>query len=224
MGAFLGVSHFFKRPLYEVARDLGYGEDNILILQGNEYDLVKNFPETYYNMKNCFHHRDRRTALEYAQDLVASWLMEDYFLNLLRSDSYEIQLDGADRNRKILPSAKTSASSDFLITRPGFQIKLELMNDYTGFWKENQVLHLRDAKYIQLQNTHGLFIAIAVPSNEFAIFDFRDTVPARFIPSHRPYGGKSAYELPIPPAKLRPITDSSMSQAIIDLLGLGIKE
>lgn len=29
MGAFLGVSHFFKRPLYEVARDLGYGEDNI---------------------------------------------------------------------------------------------------------------------------------------------------------------------------------------------------
>ena len=98
------------------------------------------------------------------------------------------------------------------------------MNDYTGFWKENQVLHLRDAKYIQLQNTHGLFIAIAVPSNEFAIFDFRDTVPARFIPSHRPYGGKSAYELPIPPAKLKPIADSSMSQAIIDLLGLGIKE
>lgn len=216
MGAFLGVSRFFGRPLHEVAKAFGYDADNILILQGDENSLAELFPDTYKNMNNCIHHRDRRTSLEYAQDLVASWLIEDYFLNALRSNYYTIQLDGADRNRKILPSTKTSASSDFLVTLPNFQIKLELMNDYTGFWRKNQVLHLRDAKYTQLQRTQGLFIAIAVPSSEFAIYDFREDVPARYIPIHQLYGGKPAYELQIPRTMLQPITD--MEQAIIQLL------
>jgi len=218
MGAFSGVSLFFNAPLDKVAKSLGYEEDNILILQGDEHRLATDYPDTYYNMNNCMHHRDRRSALEYAQDLVASWLIEDYFLNALKSSYYDIQLDGADRNRKILPSARTSASSDYLITKPGFQIKLELMNDYTGFWRKNQVLHLRDAKYKQLQKTRGLFVAIAVPSSEFAIYDFRQDVPARYIPIHQLYGGKPAYELQIPRTMLQPITDDSMEQAIIQLL------
>lgn len=218
MGAFSGVSQFFGRPLDQVASELGYDEDNILILRGDQKGLMANYPITYNNMVSCMHHADRRTSLEYAQDLVASWLIEDFFLINLSSDYYGISLDGADKNRKILSNARTSASSDFLISRPGFQIRLELMNDYTGYWMKNQVLHLRDAKNTQLQRTGSLFVAIAVPSSGFAIYDFREEVSARYIPSHSLYGGKPAYEIQIPRSMLRPIVENSIEQAIIDMI------
>ncbi len=218
MGAFNGVSQFFGRPLDQVACELGYEEDNILILRADQKGLMENYPITYKNMISCMHHADRRTPLEYAQDLVASWLIEDYFLINLSSDHYSILLDGADKNRKILSSARTSASSDFLISKPGFQIRLELMNDYTGYWMKNQVLHLRDAKYTQLQRTGSLFVAVAVPSSSFAIYDFRKDIPARYIPSHALYGGKPAYEIQIPHSMLRPIVDNSIEKAIIDII------
>lgn len=215
MGAYSGVSQFFGRPLDQIATELGYAMDNILILKGDLQSLKEDYPATYNNMMTCLHHADRRTPLEYAQDLVASWLIEDYFLTALSSDQYSISLDGADRNRKILSSARTSASSDFLVSMNGYNLKLELMNDYTGFWRKNQVLHLRDAKYRQLRRAGSLFIAIAVPSGEFAIYDFRKDIPARYIASHLLYGGKPAYELSIPRSSLIPIQEKNMEQAIV---------
>jgi hypothetical protein len=50
----------------------------------------------------------------------------------------------------ILPNQGTSTSSDYIITSPsGNQVKMELINDYTGFWARNHTLHLRDNKYLQ---------------------------------------------------------------------------
>ncbi len=220
MGAYNGVSQFFGRPLDQVAAEFGYDEDNILILRGDQQTLEIEYPITYRNMISCVHHADRRTPLQYAQDLVASWLIEDYFMRSLTSHYYTISLDGADRNRKILSSARTSASSDFLICMGDKQIKLELMNDYTGFWRKQQVLHLRDAKYVQLEKAQSLFIAIAVPTGEFAIYDFSKNIPARYLPSHFLYGGKPAYELQIPRTSLIPIVDNNMERAIIETINM----
>lgn len=220
MGAYNGVSQFFDIPLDQVAVELGYDEDNILILRGDQRTLEDEYPITYRNMVSCLHHADRRTPLQYAQDLVASWLIEDYFLSSLTSRYYDITLDGADRNRKILSSARTSASSDFLINIAGKQIKLELMNDYTGFWRKQQVLHLRDAKYLQLQRSGSLFIAIAVPTGEFAIYDFSKDIPARYLSSHPLYGGKPAYEIQIPRTMLMPIESNNMEMAIIETINM----
>ena len=97
--------------------------------------IIQNlFPETYRNLISCQHQRDNRTHLEYAQDLVASWLVEDYFLEILNSNGLRAALDGADRNRRILANVRTSASSDFTVSYNGNSRKLELMNDYTGYW------------------------------------------------------------------------------------------
>ena len=218
MGAFSGVSQFFNRPLDSVATEFGYGADNILILQGREQELRTAFPGTYRNIRSCIQHADRRTPLAYAQDLVASWLIEDFFLKILSSEHYTITLSGADQGRKILESSRTSASSDFLITTPTKQIRLELMNDYTGFWRRREILHLRNDKYIRLKETGSLFIAVATPSNEFALFDFRGEIPARYIPSHQPYGGKPAYEIQIPFTLFQPITAHGIEQSILQLL------
>lgn len=90
--------------------------------------------DIYNNLLSCRHHSDRRTPLEYVQDLVASWLFEDYFINEMQNNEFEIHHAGADRTRLILPNQRTSTSSDYIITtNSGTQILMELVNDYTGF-------------------------------------------------------------------------------------------
>ncbi len=218
MGAFKGAGQFFKKPLWQVAESMGYADDNIIILKGDINQLKEKFPDTYNNLLSCVHHADRRTPLEYGQDLVASWLIEDYFLDVLSSPDYEISLGGADRNRKILPNVRTSATSDFVISKAGKRVKMELMNDYTGFWARSGRLHLRDAKYLQLQRDQALFIAISTPTGEFAIYDFRKEIPAKYISAHKPYGYKPAYELAIPKSMLRPISKENMVKTIDELI------
>lgn len=197
MGAFAGAKYFFEDPLVEVAYNLGYAQDNILILQGDMESLQTQFPETYRNLISCRHQRDNRTHIEYAQDLVASWLVEDYFLKILNSDGLRAILDGADRNRSILANIETSTSSDFFVSYNGISRKLELMNDYTGYWAQRGLLHLRDNKYRSLVNEQSLFLAVSTKTKDFALFDFSEEIQARRISSHRPYGWKPAYELNI---------------------------
>lgn len=214
MGAFTGSQAFFKYPLIEVARRLGYAQDNLLILEGDMESLQNDFPETYNNIMSCQHHRDNRTPLEYAQDLVASWLVEDSFLEVLNSNGLHTELDGADQNRRILANAKTSTSSDFIVSYRGSSRKLELMNDYTGYWARTGLLDLRDSKYQRLSAEQSLFLAVSITTKEFVLFDFGETVRACFIPSHRPYGGKPAYELKITSEMMLESTAHNITEVI----------
>lgn len=214
MGAFTGSQKFFKYPLIEVAHRLGYAQDNLLILQGDIQSLQNLFPETYRNIISCQYHTDYRTPLEYAQDLVASWLVEDSFLKILNSGGLHTTLDGADHNRRILANVETSASSDFIVSYNGNSRKLELMNDYAGHWARTGLLHLRDYKYQRLTAERALFLAVSITTKDFALFDFNEEISARFIPSHRPYGGKPAYEINITNEMMRETTSYNITEAI----------
>lgn len=218
MGAFKGVTIFFSVPLTDIAKKLKYTEDNILVLQGNTAQLQVQFPEIYKNMQSCKHHADRRSPIEYAQDLVASWIFEDYFVEHFTSDKYTISLSGADKKRKILASSKTSAASDYLISSDKETVKMELMNDYTGFWIKTHKLHLRDDKYNKLKDTQSLLLAVATTTKQFVLFDFRKAIPSRYIASHFPYGGKPAYELTINPNDMLALNKENMEKAILKCL------
>ena len=221
MSAFNGVQYCFNRPLADVARSLHYSEANIAILEGNENALKNKFPEVYSNLLSCKHHADARTPFQYGQDLVASWLFEDTFLLALeQSESFSISLDGADKGRAILPSAKTSAASDYKITTAsGIVRNLELMCDYTGFWARTGKLHLRDEKFTKMQATKSIFIAVSVTTKEFAVYDFSAPIQARYIASHRLYGGKPAYELDISSNMMKSYTSINLTQAIENTVG-----
>lgn len=214
MGAFAGAQYFFEYPLVEVAYSLGYAQDNILILQGDMESLQTQFPETYRNLISCRHQRDNRTQIDYAQDLVASWLVEDYFLEILNSNGLRAMLDGADRNRSILANNETSSSSDFCVMYNGISRKLELMNDYTGYWAQKGLLHLRDNKYRSLVAEQSLFLAVSIRTKDFALFDFSEEIQARRIPSHRPYGWKPAYEISIIGEMMQEATPYNITEAI----------
>ncbi len=223
MGAYEGLSNYLDKPLCDYAIDLGYDESNILILNGNVSALQNRHLSIYKNLLSCRHHSDIRTPLEYGRDLVASWIFEDYFIQEIQNDKFNITLSGADRTRLILPNQRTSTTSDYLIkTHNGYEITMELVNDYTGFWYRNHKLHLRDNKYLQLQKKQSLLLAIALSSNiqKYTLFDFRQNIPAVRIPSHRPYGGKPAYELSVSTDSLFDFSFTNVRRTILDTIGL----
>lgn len=186
--------------------------------------LQKQYPEIYQNLLSCSHQADCRSPLAYGRDLVASWIFEDFLCQALQNNhQFTIQLDGADQNRMILATSDTSSGSDYLITSPtGRQLRVELVNDYTGFWHKHQKLHLRDQKYLRLQNSHSLLLAIAISEElcEFTVFDFRNTIPATYIPSHKPYGGKPAYELHISRSVMKSFTALDVTNSLQQCLQL----
>lgn len=140
----------------------------------------------------------------------------------MQNAGFDMQLSGADQTRLILPNQRTSTISDYLVcTNTGYEITMELVNDYTGFWYRNRKLHLRDNKYLQLQRNHSLLLAIALSPKcqKFTVFDFRQDIPAIRIPSHRPYGGKLAYELSVEANSLYDFSFTNVIETILNAIG-----
>ena len=217
MGAFEGLTAYLKESLIDYAMQFGYHDSNIAILEGDIDRLRRDHPGIYQNLLTCSHHADRRTPLSYGQDLVASWIFEDLFLANVNKELLNISLAGADRNRMILPDQRTATSTDYIITsNSGYRIGMELVNDYTSFWYRNHKLHLRDNKYLRLLNEQSLLLAIALSHGiaKYTIFDFRDKPAATYIPSHKPYGGKPAYEMPVDRNRLFDFSWESVSRSL----------
>ena len=90
MGAYKNMLGLYS-DLLEKARSYGYPESSICILSGDESKLKSEFPDTFSNLNSCKHNRDSRTAIEYGQDLVASWLFEDYLMENLQIAGMSIE-------------------------------------------------------------------------------------------------------------------------------------
>ena len=210
MGAYTFLNGFFPEDLVERARQAGYSDDNILILQDNEDSLKEYYPDTYDNILSCIYNRDSRSPMEYARDLVASWLFEDFVLDEINASGMHAKLNGADRQRKVLPVSKVSSNSDIVVSYDGKKKQLELMNDYTGYWQKNGKIDLRDDKYRKLVQTASLFlgISLATPGTQhnYILLEFSKEISANPISSHRAYGGKPAYSIQVARDLLIPFT------------------
>ena len=77
MSAFIGVKALLG-DLIPIAVSLHYPDSSICVLKGDINVLKRDFPQTYSNLTSCNHNKDNRTFIEYGQDLVASWIYEDY--------------------------------------------------------------------------------------------------------------------------------------------------
>lgn len=195
MGAYLQLKSFYPQGLEAKARDLNYSEANLLILSGDAVELKKQFPKIYTNLLSCSHNKDRRSFMEYAQDLVASWIFEDDLMLQLRANGLQIKSAGADKDCVILSDRRVSASSDYVVSWAGKRVFLELMSDYTGYWTRNGQMDLRDGKYKKLIRSKSLFLGISLKDKKFIFIDFAKDINATYIAKHRPYGFKPAYKI-----------------------------
>lgn len=195
MGAYKNLPSFIGSDLESIAKKLKYSQSNVLILKGELNRLKNEYPEVYNALMSCSHNRDARTPLEYAQDLVASWIFEDYLCKIISDNGMDIQKSGAYRERVILSNKKVSASSDTLITYNGKRRLVEIMTDYGGYWARNKVIDLRDSKYEELCRSKSLFLGFSTIDSKFILIDCALPIEAKFIPRHFPYGGKPAYQI-----------------------------
>jgi len=220
-GPYHGLQDFFGMPLIQKAEELGYSPDNILVLKGRMDVLKKEYPEIYNNIYTCVHNRDKRTHEEYAKDLVASWLFEDYIVNMIKNADFDVVLSGADKNRQILPNSKVKSSEDFEIRRRGMSIKLELATDYFNYWSTKGCIDLRDDKYTRLKQSSSILLGISILDRYFFILDFRgESINADFIPHHVPYGYKPAYRIVFKEtsAKFYELSKENMVEELLKIL------
>lgn len=217
MGAFDYMCWIYP-DLVKKATEHNYPESSICILQGNLQRLKEEFPQTYSNLTSCRHHRDRRTPLEYGQDLVASWLFEDSLIQELKNRGLCISKAGADRNREILATAKVSASSDCIVSYLGKNRLLEIMNDYTGYWTRYRKIDLRDSKFSKLQESQSLFLGVSSVDNKYILLDMGKEVEYKYINNYFPYGGKPAYSIKLPENIMKGLDYTLLAKEIMELI------
>lgn len=216
MSAFTQLSALLG-DLTVIARKLNYPASSICVLEGDLKVLGRDYPETASNLISCSHNMDDRSAIVYGQDLVASWIYEDYLMHELKEAGLEVTGAGADKNREILRSNKVSTDSDCLVSFEGHERGLELMNDHKGYWEKYHKFHLRDNKYQKILNTQSIFLGVSTFNGTYFLIDDISAFPAKFSPYHFSWH-KPAQELTIPKDALKPVDFTQIAQDIKAML------
>ena len=216
MGAFNQLTAL-EGDLTVLAKKLNYPASSICVLSGDIDALQRDYPNIYKNLLSCSHNKDSRSYILYGQDLVASWLYEDYLMHELKMAGLNIVGAGADKNREILPNVKVSTDSDCQVSYKGKERGLELMNDHKGFWKKTHTCHLRDNKYQKIVKSHSIFLGVSTLDNTYLLFDDITTVPSEYIPFHR-FWHKPAQELKLKADDLKAIDYKVIAQRIKGML------
>lgn len=176
MGIADRIENVLGKSLEVIAKSLEYDKSNIYILENKIEELKKECPLIYSNLESCGHQRDGRTKEQYAKDLIASWIFEDTFLKELISAKLNINLNGADKERKILSSYQTQTTSDYILKKEQKEINIELMCSYTNYWKNTKKLDLRDDKYNKMVSKKVLLLCVDMYNKEFFIIDIKNCI------------------------------------------------
>lgn len=215
MGAYTNALLLLDRPVFEAAQEYGYSEPNLLLLSGKDEELHLNFPAVYEDIQSCAHNADARSPMDYARDLVASWVVEDWFLRLLREADCEASAVGSDRCRNILPGCVVSSASDFQVRYQGQELRVELLCDYTGFWRKHGKIDLRDAKYQHLRKEKALVFGADALWQRAILLDMGEEIPGIVqAGSYKPYGGKPAVRVPCREEEFFPLEASRLAERL----------
>lgn len=213
MGAYSGIVSLISDAC-GFARSMKYPESSICVLGCNESELKDKFPLVYENLLSCSHNRDKRGVMEYGRDLVASWLFEDYIIHGLSECGLEIGKNGTDRNREILSSNNVSHTSDCTVRVNGKERCVELMCDYSGWWKRTGNVDLRDHKYEVMAQENSMLLGISFADKSYFLIGDMASEKAQYIPQHKPYGNKPAYRINVTENDLKPIDFNKISDEI----------
>ena len=192
------------KGIVDVAKFLGYSEENVMFLECQETDrdakmaIFKKFPNTIKYLNDPMTKSrigENRTPLQYAKDLIAGWIGEDLFARNLMDNGIEIELNGADSDRRILPATKVSTKPDVSMrVGDGEWRECELMMEHIGFPSKEGIIVFRHYKFNSMVDKKCIFIDLDFSTGKYVIIDFRKGTPkAKFIEKYDNWGGKPAY-------------------------------
>lgn len=143
-------------------------------------ELFKNALSGSYNAKqvlymyttcNLPHHRDTRTPVQYATDLIIGWLSEDAVITALNNRGCFATGIGSDRERNFLTDEQITHLADI---ETHTQL-IEVVFDYTNHWVTHNKLDLRDNKKEHLEKNNIALLGIAPRANKaFVLADYQN--------------------------------------------------
>ncbi|MDD2496162.1 MAG: hypothetical protein PHR25_06625 [Clostridia bacterium] len=210
---------FFNDTIINIAKEMGYSEENLLILESEEEKLKVKYPKTYQNLTSCNHNRDHRSFMKYGQDLICSWIFEDYFLYNMKILNIDIEFSGNDFERKILENSKVDSNPDYKLLLNNKKISIELVNDYTGYWQKTKKCDLRDDKYRKMMTKqdidYSFIIGIDLINKSFFLFDVKNNSNNVTYSSFHFYYNKPAYTISLDNIKFSKFSFDNILSEII---------
>lgn len=214
------IENLFKVDVVQIAKQYNYSEENILILQNNVSKLKEKFPETYKIIEECRHRRDSRPAISFFQDLICSWLFEDIVLKNIKKEGLNISLDGCS-DRRIMSDREVSAESDFILQYNGLSKHIELVQDYTGFWKREKFCDLRDNKVCKIKEQNAILLGIDMVHKEFFVCSSTNIEnQGEFVKNH-PIFKKPAFRLKLESFSFEKLTWAKVANKILSIIDSG---
>lgn len=214
MGAYEGLSRYFKDGVIQKANELGYGEFLISILKGDEDILEQKYNSVWNNLKNSKYAMDGRTPIEYGRDMVSSWIFEDCVIGALKSSGLNLSYGKDYVCRKRFISRPDKLDTDVTLNTGLHKYVLTIMCDYTGLWLENKTLALRKSQYKKLKNKQMIVLGFSITDNKLIILNSACAKDATYLESYKPYGGKDVYTINIPESSICTFTISTMIKEI----------
>lgn len=124
-----------------------------------------------YTTCNLPHHKDTRTPVQYATDLIIGWLSEDAIITALNNRGCFAVGIGSDRERNFLTGDQITHVAD-IETGSGL---VEVVFDYTNHWLSNNKLDLRDNKKEHLDSKGITLLGVAPRANKaFVLADYQN--------------------------------------------------
>ena len=185
------IEKFFNKDIISIAEECKFPEYSILVLKGDEEQLKAKFPDIYRNIISCAYAADKRTPMQYAKDLVMAWLFEAYVMENLKNQGLHVYRNGGDKDLTILSQKRVNTDSDLLAEGR----RVELISNYTSYWKRNGCFELRDSKLSHLQREKALVIGVSTNYDNYLLIDFSKPIKSEYIDSYEPFGGKPAQRI-----------------------------
>lgn len=155
--------------------------DKMCITPGSDggfADVIRHF-----DRKNGKERKGKRTWLQYAQDLIYGWILEDVFAYLLIGRGISIRPSGTDVDRFIVPRRfGVSTKPDFIVEADGKERYLELQCSLADFEFGNGVIELRNDKLLSLRSHNAILVQFDPRRGIYAIIDtFTDDLHSRVL-------------------------------------------
>ena len=190
----------YNRSLASVARELGYSEQNLDLLECNGEDAAakKAIYKKYRGLFDAFLKDERnkalvdgRNVLDYFKDLIASWVGEDLLVRALNEYGFTASLANADSDRVIKTKrVNVTGEPDIKVELEGNVRYLELMDALSPVERYGQI-DLRLDKAKNQFNRKTLFLLHGLADGKYLLVDFlRDNITVTYNCPNPRYGNK----------------------------------
>ena len=197
------ISDFVGFDLVGFAADR-YGKEYSLVMKG---ELTSTLDDI---LNLCRHNRDGRSNLQYAQDLILGWILEDYIIERFQTSDVVFIKTGGDADRKFLVGTKVTSDSDYEVHISGNRFFVDLAHDFNLFWRNKRACHLRDNKLLNLMAKSKVaptfLLGISIADGSCILKHIHENMNKKYILCHYAYK-KPAYEIPMPLEEFYDFTD-----------------